>query len=452
MQMDPPPTDQGWKTRMLRKFGLRTKKAEMPAVFTMGATNLVETLDAALLRPGRFDWKIQVERPSFEGWMEVLEYYLAKVKTVPNLPMERIAIEMITPEGQGYSPVEVKFVVNEAVVHAHFDGREAITYEDMRHAMETREYGLRQKISGARSRTSAVAYHEAGHAIAMLGSTRASGWTVDADAVWRDSRRRGRRLRQGEGRSTSPPRKSCWSTSRSTWRARRRRSSSWAPRRPAWAATCQALAAGRSSTSAAAWAASSSRCGARCRRRTSADRPSGSCSSSSRRPPAGGGEPAAGPRDRRGAAGEGGAARRGGRGDRGAHRPRGRPNDGPRGRPADAAAARPCRARRWRLPRRSATLAPAAPPRNGSGSGPPTTAWRTVRCRRLSRQARGKAAAEATSTRPGGGSQNEYGGLSYLESPRGRYDAATRALARARRPGPAIGRAWTVRRPTRRRR
>ena len=67
MQMDPPPTDQGWKVRMLRKLGLRTKKAEMPAVFTMGATNLVESLDPALLRPGRFDWKIKVERPSYEG-------------------------------------------------------------------------------------------------------------------------------------------------------------------------------------------------------------------------------------------------------------------------------------------------------------------------------------------------------------------------------------------------
>jgi cell division protease FtsH len=169
MQMDPPPTDQGWKTRMLRKFGLRTKKAEMPAVFTMGATNLVQTLDPALLRPGRFDWKIQVERPSFEGRMEVLEYYLAKVKTVPDLPMERVATEMITPEGLGYSPVEIKFVVNEAVVHAHFDGREAITYEDMRHAMETREYGLRQRISGRTFEDKRrVAYHEAGHAIAML--------------------------------------------------------------------------------------------------------------------------------------------------------------------------------------------------------------------------------------------------------------------------------------------
>jgi len=169
MQMDPPPTDQGWKTRMLRKIGLRTKKAEMPAVFTMGATNLVQTLDAALLRPGRFDWKIQVDRPGFDGRMEVLEYYLAKVKTAPNLPLERIATEMITPEGQGYSPVEVKFVVNEAVVHAHFDGREAITYADMRHAMETREYGLRQRISGrTKEDNRRVAYHEAGHAIAML--------------------------------------------------------------------------------------------------------------------------------------------------------------------------------------------------------------------------------------------------------------------------------------------
>jgi cell division protease FtsH len=169
MQMDPPPTDQGWKTRMLRKMGLRMKKAEMPAVFTMGATNLAQTLDPALLRPGRFDWKITVERPSFLGRMEVLEYYLAKVTCEPGLSVERIATEMITPEGQGYSPVEIKFVVNEAVVHAHFAGREAITYADMRHAMETREYGLRQMISGRTAEDKRrVAYHEAGHAITML--------------------------------------------------------------------------------------------------------------------------------------------------------------------------------------------------------------------------------------------------------------------------------------------
>jgi cell division protease FtsH len=169
MQMDPPPTDQSRKSKLLRKFGMRVKKAEMPAVFTMGATNLVEVLDPALLRPGRFDWKITVERPSLEGRKEVLEYYLEKIKYVPDLPIDRLATDMITPEGQGYSPVEIKFVVNEAVVHAHFDGRDAATYADFRHAMETREYGLRQMISGRSVEDKRrVAYHEAGHAIAMV--------------------------------------------------------------------------------------------------------------------------------------------------------------------------------------------------------------------------------------------------------------------------------------------
>ena len=169
MQMDPPPTDQGRKARLLRKMGFRVKKAEMPAVFTMGASNLAEVLDPALLRPGRFDWKITVERPSAVGRREVLDYYLEKIKHVPDLPVARIVTEMMTPEGQGYSPVEIKFVVNEAVVHAHFEGRDAVTYMDFRKAMETREYGLRQMISGRTAEDKRrVAYHEAGHAITMI--------------------------------------------------------------------------------------------------------------------------------------------------------------------------------------------------------------------------------------------------------------------------------------------
>jgi len=169
MQMGPPPTDQSRKAKLLRKFGLRTKKAEMPAVFTMGATNLASVLDSALVSPGRLNWKISVERPNFEGRKEVLEYYLAKVKHDPDLPIDRIVAELITPDGQGYSPVEIKFAVNEGVVHAHFDGREAITYADICKAMETCEYGLRRKISGRTAEDKRrVAYHEAGHAIAMV--------------------------------------------------------------------------------------------------------------------------------------------------------------------------------------------------------------------------------------------------------------------------------------------
>jgi ATP-dependent metalloprotease FtsH len=163
MQMDPPPSDQDWKSRMLRKFGLRTKKAEMPAVLTMGATNLANVLDQALLRPGRFDWKLKVDAPDFDGRKEVIDYYLAKVAHDPKLDTDRLASEMI-----GYTPVEIKFVINEAVVVSHFAGREMVTVEDLREAREMREWGLRQPIRSMNLEDKRrLAYHETGHALVM---------------------------------------------------------------------------------------------------------------------------------------------------------------------------------------------------------------------------------------------------------------------------------------------
>ena len=73
MQLDPPPMDQNWRTRLLRRFGLKKGRAERVPVLTMGATNLVETLDDALLRPGRFDRKLAVHLPNADGRQEILE-------------------------------------------------------------------------------------------------------------------------------------------------------------------------------------------------------------------------------------------------------------------------------------------------------------------------------------------------------------------------------------------
>src|SRR5919198_6219162 len=78
-QMDPLPRD-SWKGRLLRKFGLRRKRAEMNPILTMGATNIAEVLDPALLRPGRFDRKITVDLPDADGRQEIIEYYLSRVK------------------------------------------------------------------------------------------------------------------------------------------------------------------------------------------------------------------------------------------------------------------------------------------------------------------------------------------------------------------------------------
>ena len=135
----------------------------MPPILTMGATNLAETLDAALLRPGRFDRKIAIDLPDSDGRREILQYYLGKVKTEP-LPMDRMVSDTIH-----YTPVAIKFVINEAVIHAHFDGRAAINYWDFTRAREVHEYGLRQPIRNmSYEERRALAYHEAGHAYAMV--------------------------------------------------------------------------------------------------------------------------------------------------------------------------------------------------------------------------------------------------------------------------------------------
>ncbi len=163
LQMDPPPQEQTWWGKLLRLVGLRRGKAEMPPVLTMAATNLAETLDAALLRPGRFDRKIAVEPPDADGRREVIEYYLSKVKHEP-MPIDRMVADTI-----GYTPVAIKYVINEATIHAHFDGRAAINYWDFTQAREIHEWGLKQPIrSMSYEERRRIAYHEAGHAYAAV--------------------------------------------------------------------------------------------------------------------------------------------------------------------------------------------------------------------------------------------------------------------------------------------
>lgn len=162
MQMDPPNIETGWWNKLLRMLGLRVRKAEQPIVFTMAATNLAETLDKALLRPGRFDRKILVSLPDYEGRKEIIKYYLDKVKYDPEMNLDRLASDTI-----GYSPAEIKFIINEAVVSAHFAGRSVATYKDWSAAREFNEWGLRQPIRAMnQDDRRRIAYHEAGHAVA----------------------------------------------------------------------------------------------------------------------------------------------------------------------------------------------------------------------------------------------------------------------------------------------
>lgn len=164
LQMDPPNIDSSKVAKLLRSIGLRRKKAERPVVLTVAATNLPDVLDPALLRPGRFDRKLWVDSPDYDGRLDVFHYYLKKVKKDPTLTPERAALDTI-----GYSPAQIKHIVNESVVIAHQRGAEVASYEDFRIAMETYEWGLKQPLrSMSEDEKRNVAYHEAGHAVAQF--------------------------------------------------------------------------------------------------------------------------------------------------------------------------------------------------------------------------------------------------------------------------------------------
>ncbi len=163
LQMDPPNIDNSWIAKLLRSLGLRRKQAERPAVLTVGATNLPDVLDQALLRPGRFDRKLWVDSPDYDGRVDVFQYYLQKVKRDSTLTPERAALDTV-----GYSPAQIKHIVNESVVIAHQRGAQLSSYEDFRAAMETYEWGLKQPLrSMSDDEKRNVAYHESGHAVAQ---------------------------------------------------------------------------------------------------------------------------------------------------------------------------------------------------------------------------------------------------------------------------------------------
>ncbi len=161
MEMDPPRIGESWRNRLLRRLGLRRKPVVRPNVVTMAATNIVEVLDAALLRAGRFDRKLTIDKPDEEGRKDIIEYYLSKVRH-EDMPLDRMSGDTI-----GYTPVEIKYVINEATVVAHFSGHDAITYKDFSEAREAHEFGIKQPIRGMKlEEKRRLAYHEAGHAFA----------------------------------------------------------------------------------------------------------------------------------------------------------------------------------------------------------------------------------------------------------------------------------------------
>jgi cell division protease FtsH len=130
-------------------------------VIVLAATNRPESLDAALLRPGRFDRQVLVDRPDLSGREAILNIHSQKVKLGPDIDLKAIATR--TP---GFSGADLANLVNEAALLAARNRRLAVAQEDFLEAFERVVAGLEKKsrVLNEKEKT-IVAYHEVGHAI-----------------------------------------------------------------------------------------------------------------------------------------------------------------------------------------------------------------------------------------------------------------------------------------------
>ncbi|HXG51929.1 MAG TPA: ATP-dependent zinc metalloprotease FtsH [candidate division Zixibacteria bacterium] len=130
-------------------------------VIIMAATNRPEILDAALLRPGRFDRQVLVDRPDVRGREKILRLHAKKIKLAPSVDLGQIASK--TP---GFVGADLANIVNEAALLAARQGKEAVTTADFDEAIERVIGGLQKKnrVMNPREKKT-VAHHEAGHAL-----------------------------------------------------------------------------------------------------------------------------------------------------------------------------------------------------------------------------------------------------------------------------------------------
>jgi cell division protease FtsH len=132
-------------------------------IVVLAATNRPDVLDSALLRPGRFDRRIIVQRPDRAGRAAILKVHTRNVPLAPDLSLERIAAE--TP---GLVGADLRNLVNEAALFAARQGATAVAAEHFREALQKITLGPVRHILLNQADRERTAYHEAGHALLAL--------------------------------------------------------------------------------------------------------------------------------------------------------------------------------------------------------------------------------------------------------------------------------------------
>jgi cell division protease FtsH len=145
------------------------------AVIVMAATNRPDVLDTALLRPGRFDRHVTVDKPTWQGRLDILKVHVRKKPLAVEIDLERIARKAFNMSG-----ADLRNLANEAAILAARDGKERIDNTDFDRAAERILLGARREHPFGPEEKRRTAYHEAGHALC--------GWLEPkADPLWKIS-------------------------------------------------------------------------------------------------------------------------------------------------------------------------------------------------------------------------------------------------------------------------
>lgn len=154
----------GFMNRVVRRvLGMRPKQPPKYRILVMMATNMPDSLDPALLRPGRIDRSYRVGYPTKQGRVETYRNYLNRIDhNLTDDEIDRLAT--VSPYATGAT---IKDTVNEALVLAIRDGRPTVTYADVIKAKSLKQHGLPDGGAYVDRERHSVAVHEACHAVAM---------------------------------------------------------------------------------------------------------------------------------------------------------------------------------------------------------------------------------------------------------------------------------------------
>jgi len=145
------------------------------SVIVIAATNRPDVLDAALLRPGRFDRHVTVDRPTWQGRFDILKVHVRNKPLADDVDLEKIA-----RKAMGMTGAELRNLANEAAISAAREGKEQVDNRDFDQAAERLLLGAKRDGTHTAEEKRRTAYHEAGHAL--------TAWLEPkADPLWKIS-------------------------------------------------------------------------------------------------------------------------------------------------------------------------------------------------------------------------------------------------------------------------